>query len=393
LPIGRWGQTRELHGIRYNTTAKILGIYIGTTIASTIELTWKDKTHKIQGSIKHSTTSKLDLQQRIRVSTIWFLAKIWDAAQIIPIPDKYSQQIISYIIAYLWAGWIFRVPLSTLCRSTWDGGLGMINIKAKCQTLYLMRMQQLHRDQDSITARWLTQHHRFIQHNNPPNWIRLPTALEYLRLYIQETAYVGAQGDRETDSQHKKRIYAVLTYAQSTKNTTSYIRVLTKFPQYNWAQIWQNINKRFLPQRIRTLWYIIVHDIVPTNSRLNTIKLHDTGHCQHCGQSDTIYHRFTSCTYTQAIWEWTRLRIACFLRTAPAEIRDTWITFPDFKLYPPQRHNAVVSMIGHMLGYEYDNFLLTQHDYVDFLRRARKKTYQQHQRPTSCGKYLDVIDY
>jgi hypothetical protein len=50
----------------------------------------------------------------------------------------------------------------------------MINIKAKCQTLYLMRMQQLHRYEDNITARWLTKHHRLIQYTNPPNWIWLP---------------------------------------------------------------------------------------------------------------------------------------------------------------------------------------------------------------------------
>jgi hypothetical protein len=46
-----------------------------------------------------------------------------------------------------------------------------------------------------------------------------------------------------------------------------------------------------------------------------------------------------------------------------------------------------------MLGYAYDNLVLTQQDYVDFLRRARKKTYQQNQGFPSCGKYLDVIDY
>jgi hypothetical protein len=212
-------------------------------------------------------------------------------------------------------------------------------------------------------------------------------------LYIKERAYVGEQGDRESDIQHKKKIYTVLNYTQYNRNTKSYIRVQTKFPQYNWTLIWQNITKRYLSQRIRTIWYAIVHDIAPTNSRQNNIKLHDTGNCQHCGRSDTIHHRFTTCTHTQAIWKWTQLRIAYFLRTAPAEIRDTWITFPDFRIYPPQRHNAVVWLIGHMLGYAYDNLLLTQQDYVDFLRRARKKTYQQNQGFPSCGKYLDVIDY
>jgi hypothetical protein len=53
-----------------------------------------------------------------------------------------------------------------------------------------------YRHEENITARWLTQHQRLIQHTNPPNWLWLPQALEYLRIYIQERAYVGEQGDR-----------------------------------------------------------------------------------------------------------------------------------------------------------------------------------------------------
>jgi hypothetical protein len=62
LPIGRWNQTRELQRIRYTTTAKILSIYFGTNIAHTIDTTWKDKTHKIKGSVRDSNTRKFDLR-------------------------------------------------------------------------------------------------------------------------------------------------------------------------------------------------------------------------------------------------------------------------------------------------------------------------------------------
>jgi hypothetical protein len=133
--------------------------------------------------------------------------------------------------------------------------------------------------------------------------------------------------------------------------------------------------------------------MIPTNSRMNNIHLHDTGHCIHCGQRDTIQHRFTACTYTTDLWQWTRVCIATFLRIHPSGVKDDWTTLPDFDIYPPQRHNAAVWFLGHMLSYITDHTLLSRQDYIDFLRRARKKVYIPRNRPTSCGKYLDVIDY
>jgi hypothetical protein len=61
------------------------------------------------------------------------------------------------------------------------GGLGMVNISAKCRTLFLMRLLKQGKQQDSITAHWIDQYEKYIQHDNPPQWITLPKASEYLR--------------------------------------------------------------------------------------------------------------------------------------------------------------------------------------------------------------------
>jgi hypothetical protein len=41
----------------------------------------------------------------------------WYAAQVLPITVKYAQQITAIIIQYLWRGWIFRVPVTTLYKN------------------------------------------------------------------------------------------------------------------------------------------------------------------------------------------------------------------------------------------------------------------------------------
>ena len=53
-----------------------------------------------------------------------------------------------------------------------------------------------------------------------------------------------------------------------------------------------------------------MHDIIPNNSRLYSIRLRDTPLCSTCGQTDTTLHRVLSCLGAREIWIWTRFR-AC----------------------------------------------------------------------------------
>ena len=268
LPIGNWDQTHDLGGIRYQPTNKILGIYFGSTIPQTIEYTWDEKVKIIQGSIKDAHTRNLDLQQRIWVTNAYHLSKIWYTAQIVPITEQKAQQITTKIHQYLWAGNIFRVPASTLHRKKHEGGLDMINIKAKCCTLYITRIMKQSQQRGNITGTWIKHHAQYAQKQNPPQWAPLPKEIEYLRSYYQELAYVNPKQVEDKDDEYKKTVYQTLYSARFHISITLPIRVQEKHQHSNWTSIWTNIHKRFLPTTIRTIWYIVVHDILPTNERL-----------------------------------------------------------------------------------------------------------------------------
>jgi hypothetical protein len=111
--FGRWDTTQDIGGARYTETAKILGIHFGTNIGETIDNTWKDKVQKVRQCVNNNNLRKMDINQRMQCCNIWFLSKIWYAAQIIPISNKYAQQLTTSITQYIWSGWIFRVPAST----------------------------------------------------------------------------------------------------------------------------------------------------------------------------------------------------------------------------------------------------------------------------------------
>jgi hypothetical protein len=230
VPIGRWDQTRDIGGARYKEDTEILGIYFGTTIGKTIDNTWQEKVQKIRHCMKDCNIRKLDINQRLRFSNTWYLSEIWYAAQIIPIIDKYAQQLTTTILQYIWRGWIFCVPVSTLYRHPIKGGIVMVDIKAKCNTLYITRLLTQSKKPETVTALWLSQHKGSMQLHNPPNWTFLSPPMEYLRTDMQKHAYIGKRGKDETDSQYKRRIYEMQRNAQHKQDTSVGMRVQMKFP-------------------------------------------------------------------------------------------------------------------------------------------------------------------
>jgi hypothetical protein len=80
----------------------------------------------------------------------------------------------------------------------------------------------------------------------------------------------------------------------------------------------------FLPCKVRTTWYIHVLcslSFVGMISWTTCINLHVDGKCRRCSEHDTLIHRITGCGDTRTIWEWTRSRVASYLRVDTTE---TW---------------------------------------------------------------------
>jgi hypothetical protein len=101
----------------------------------------------------------------------------------------------------------------------------------------------------------------------------------------------------------------------------------------------------------RSTWYMVIQDLIPTNDRLAAIKLTETTRCSTCDGIDTAQHRLTRCGESKLIWNWTRARIAAITRTNSIDVPETWTTKPDFRIWPPQRHKAIMWMTAHLVNY------------------------------------------
>jgi hypothetical protein len=170
------------------------------------------------------------------------------------------------------------------------------------------------------------------------------------------------------------------------------IRIVKKYSNAAWGRVWKNLHFKTLPANIISTWYETIHDIVSTNARLAAIHLTLTSTCPNCGLEDTIQHRITDCGEGPVTWNWTRTRLGMILSTNPTYIPKEWTTRPDFILWPPQRHTAVILIIAHLVHYRLQTHRrLSLSDFMDVLRRSRRKPRSWTGRASPTGKYLEIL--
>jgi hypothetical protein len=228
--------------------------------------------------------------------------------------------------------------------------------------------------------------------SNPPAAHNLPTAQKYLQQYAIDMVYVPPQKPCESRKAYKRRIYDTLHHMANNGANTRRLRITNKYPNSEWGRVWENIHSRALSDSLTSAWYVAVHDIFPTNDRLAAIQLTPSSACPNCGKDDSIQHRITDCGEGPVIWNWTRNRLGIILRMNPNYIPKDWTIRPDFTLWPPQRHAAILWILDNLVYYRLQTHRrLSLSDFMDFLRLARWKTRPREGKISPTGRYLEIL--
>jgi len=244
----------------------------------------------------------------------------------------------------------------------------------------------------SATATWLREWDLDGPGANPPYIGRIPMTLEYVYRYALDMAYIAPPGITKR-SGHLNCGSTILlhTMAAATRESRE-MRITQIHPDTQWTQMWKNLHTAWISEEIKSMWYITVHEIVPTNDRLHAIRLVESDRCRHCERRDTLVHGLTECNEGTAIWLWTRERIAQMLRKDPRRIPAEWCLRPHFQFWPPQRYKAILWLLAHLVLYRMQQQRhLSLLDYIDFLRRARWKSYRAASRMQQVGNYLSIL--
>jgi len=59
----------------------------------------------------------------------------------------------------------------------------------------------------------------------------------------------------------------------ATARESREMRIPQRSPDTNWTQVWKNLHTAWVSEKTTSMWYILIHDIVPTNERLHATRL------------------------------------------------------------------------------------------------------------------------
>jgi hypothetical protein len=197
------------------------------------------------------------------------------------------------------------------------GGMGLIDIAAKCRALLLCRMYPQGHNDRTITAAWMRYWKLTGRQENPPQAMQIPVKFAYLHCYAIDMAYIQNTERHEAPSSMVKRMYNTLREMALAVNGDNGVRIMTMHPTEPWDTVWENLHDVWRPVKVQSTWFQVIHDLIPTNARLARIRLRDTDKWPLCGRTNTILHRLKECNDMADIWACTRACIAMMLRTAP----------------------------------------------------------------------------
>jgi hypothetical protein len=137
-------------------------------------------------------------------------------------------------------------------------------------------------------------------------------------------AYVDSPNQGEGKKVYRQRIYGALRAMGAAGSTPRKMRIVMKYPTVEWHRAWINLHTTWASDSIKAMWFLVIHDLVPTNERLHRINLKVTLRCKVCVEEDTRLHRLIECQGVRAVWDETRRKLAMILRTSPTHIQPNW---------------------------------------------------------------------
>ena len=165
------------------------------------------------------------------------------------------------------------------------------------------------------------------------------------------------------------------------------------WPQTDWKSVWKNLKATPVRKSDLVTSYKVIHDIIPTGTRLNRINITNNDTCIECGRRDTLEHRLVECGEGKQTWQWASSKIGRMLRTSAENIPRVWLTRPNFRLWSTQRQRAVLSMLALFVNFRIQKqHTLTAHDLMDFMRRAKRKFDMQTNWHKLVANFLTVTE-
>jgi hypothetical protein len=104
---------------------------------------------------------------------------------------------------------------------------------------------------------------------------KIPNKLAHICQYALDMAYVSLTSMNEQLCKQRSRIYGVFRATRMNTEKGDVISVAPKYSDANWKHLWTNLHKAWISDAQWSTWYMVTHDLTPTNNRLAAINQSD----------------------------------------------------------------------------------------------------------------------
>ena len=244
------------------TESKIFGFIVTSSVNETIKRTWKDKLKKMRGKfIEWAAREIPTLHQRGQVVNTYMASTIWYTAQVIQLPQSTRQQMNSEISRFIFKGRITmgRLTLAELCHPVKAGGLGLVDIQKKADTLLLRqtcRMVSRKGAGYNHISYWLSsQIQEKLALNNGPRSLTRPPKLQQYILQLVLTAR-EKMSEKDLLNQTAKMLY------QREAEDLPAPRLQRRNLGLEMEPVWQRLSSPVLAVSERHGLFILAHQLL-----------------------------------------------------------------------------------------------------------------------------------
>ena len=325
--LGRWRIRQDTPlNLKWVKQMTIFGIKFGEVSEDDI---WHPVYKKIENVLNLFKTRHLSFYGKAKLINSMVLSKLWYITTIIPLSKHYERLITKLVFNFIW-GKIESIRRKTMYLPCNKGGIGLVNISLKAQSLILNQAMKVFLDRKCT---WVNYGHtylgialqRFIGYNfqnNRPHCIEDPplyykTCLDYIRKILsKDENFVFKPGLTS------KTFYTLLLKLENIN-----VHCVSTFPLINFNTVFSNLCHKVIDTLTINTSFKLAHDIIPVAYKLYVWNFRNIlPFCKNCSPRqipETVTHCFWECPVIQPAKKWLErtLKSICDLNITSEIVR------------------------------------------------------------------------
>ena len=415
--LGR--KTWPLKWVKVVDNVKIFGVKLYPTYKETLEVNWRDAHREVTKCLTSWNTRVLNsVFQRVEVLNIFVLPKLWYKAEALPLPAGWAAEFDKLVYAFVKMGKIEMMALQEMCNPITKGGLGLVCVRSKADSLFLKQTLRMLSMPGSLQYKYIQFFAgKSLRVADLPIANPCHTITPYYQYMVDlfkegvqmELCYYCCNAgsslhfDRCTANKLKttaKEIYEAYTDSFPPPRV-EYKEMFRVVSGKQWETIWARVASPMLDPMAREVVWRAIHNLLPTRERQLRLGLRDwtkngnaarqvtDANCKRCNlrKVDDVTHMFTECGLVREAWCWVRGRLLTMLPEDMADLSNLEFVH---MLFPRENmENECVWLMGTFMGWVYEEAVVRGRVLTD----AHARGYMRYQFYQSLTKKMPEVGY